>query len=174
MQSKLSLSLCVFVCSCIGVIYGATCGTYTASDGSKYNLAPLSTKADYSGRENEFPGFQYLWNFCQNVHTVPAGCGSPGPVFQLYPDYGTCFPIGYLSARFSDHPEGPTQGVAITYVNDRNSFCSGGTVYRTTIILLTCDQNYLYNLTSIVESADKICTYFITIHTSIACPLSKF
>jgi len=174
MASRLTLSVCGFVCLCVCVVYGASCGTYTASDGvSKYYLAPLSTTSDYSGREDQNPNFAYLWNFCQNLNTSLCD-RPPSPVVQHSAENNDCYPTGYLPAKLSDHPAGPTKGVVIQYVNDHDFFCRAGTVPRTTIIKLTCDLSTLYKLTSITEPADSFCKYVIQISSSIACPLPKF
>jgi len=146
----------------------SNCGTFTATDGSKYNLVPLTnSSSDYSGKDTH--GFTYWFNFCQDVNpkNIP-GCKTATPIAQLNPTGLACISIGYLPADITDHPRDPADGVQITYVNSLDK-CAGGAVPRTSNLVLTCNPAVDYALDSISEPA--ICTYMFYIHSRYACPI---
>jgi len=142
----------------------ASCGMYNASDGTQFDLGPLSTALDYSGREMNFP-YLYYWNFCQEVKET--NCYPPALAIQIS-ETGTCISLGYAPAKITDHPAGPKAGVSITYTNTKDNFCLGG-LERISRIVVTC-SNSTTNLVRISEPGR--CIYLFEMESKYACPIS--
>jgi len=150
--------LCLFGSS--GVF--GSCGVYNASDGSVYNLDPLTTELDYSGAEQGLP-YTYYWNFCK---TVRESACFPTPLAAQISDTGTCISLGYGTAIISDHPSGPKAGVSITYVNKQDSQCLGG-LERISRIIVSCSTTE----TRLIQISEPgRCIYLIEMESKFACP----
>jgi len=144
--------------ACLVPLCVAQCGSYVASDGTVYDLNGLTTLTDYTGTNG---GYTYKWNFCQYIK--PTDNCDQTPVAQYTPTY--CSSLGTLPAVIRDHPEGPKNGVTITYVN-QNDPCGRENVPRVSNFVVTCSSTE-YKLTSIAET--QLCTYEFEILSSVAC-----
>jgi len=146
------------------------CTSYTASDGvTKYNLAPLTKSADYTGNEVTEAGINtYFWQFCAPIKST-YGCNTDNVqnAGAVQTTAGVCYVIGYVPEKISDHPRGLKQGVMITYTNNIDTQCAGGEI-RTSYFLLTCDPNKEFQLDKITEPG--LCKYQFDISTKHACP----
>eukprot|EP01112_Ceratiomyxa_fruticulosa_P009460 TRINITY_DN2463_c0_g2_i1.p1 TRINITY_DN2463_c0_g2~~TRINITY_DN2463_c0_g2_i1.p1 ORF type:complete len:259 (-),score=39.74 TRINITY_DN2463_c0_g2_i1:62-838(-) len=144
------------------------CGTFTSSDGSRYNLAPLTANIDYSGNETDAP-YTYYWQFCSNL--VQTTCVWPTPVTQVTVS-GTCTPVGYLDYfQLNDHPNGPKAGFQVTYVNAQDNTCQSNTIPRITHIVVDCDLSVESSFVAI--TSPSICIYWIEMRSKYACPVSN-
>jgi len=142
------------------------CGWYTASDGTRYQLDPLTKSTDYQGIEPGPNQFHYYWNFCSPVKP-DTGCPEGAVAGQSF--LGACTSIGYLPASIKDGIDGPKSGVVITYVNNADSKCGPQrTIPRQTQIVLKCDKTQEAALSSISEPGT--CVYELTIRSKHACP----
>jgi len=169
MSAKSIVLICVFSLLCIVGKTNAGCGSYTASDGSKYDLDPLTlTTGDYSGTEPGPNNYIYYWNYCHPVKAT-TGCPTGTVSGQIY--QGSCTPIGYMPERIKDGVSGPKSGVTITYVNNADNKCGPSrTIPRQTILTLVCDKGGVESsLVSITEPGT--CIYDITIKSKYACPI---
>eukprot|EP01113_Clastostelium_recurvatum_P028192 TRINITY_DN34133_c0_g1_i1.p1 TRINITY_DN34133_c0_g1~~TRINITY_DN34133_c0_g1_i1.p1 ORF type:complete len:187 (+),score=7.10 TRINITY_DN34133_c0_g1_i1:49-609(+) len=177
MMTKISVSfpLLCFVAALLVVIAPrgalAGCGNFTASDGSTYNLDPLTLPGgEYSGIENVTAthSYTYRWNFCAPAKTA-CSAFSNYRVTQTGDQNGACIPCGYEPISFSDHPDGPSKGVLVTYINSLDSTCSSGQLRRTTHIIVGCGTTD-WTLDGISEPS--MCVYEIAGRSKHACPLS--
>jgi len=146
------------------VVEGQGC-TYTASDGSKYDLSQMAQASggqDYYGTDAK--GYQYYWNICGN--TVSTQCGVPSSVCQTAT--GRMYSCGMLPPRFSDNADGPVnEGVTLVYSNGSTA---AGCFPRSTIINLKCNPNVgRGNVVSIKEGTTQ-CSYVISMESAYACP----
>jgi len=147
----------------LGVAYvAAKCGEYVATDGTKYNLDPLTRTPDYQGKEDG-QDYVYWWNFCQDL--AQTGC-FPAPAVSQVSQTGTCISLGYSPPKFGDHPDGPKKGVKITYTNSKDSFC-GGNVNRVSVIVVSCSAKDT-ELVKITEPG--VCEYQFAMNSKFACP----
>eukprot|EP01113_Clastostelium_recurvatum_P029052 TRINITY_DN35093_c0_g1_i1.p1 TRINITY_DN35093_c0_g1~~TRINITY_DN35093_c0_g1_i1.p1 ORF type:complete len:213 (+),score=9.69 TRINITY_DN35093_c0_g1_i1:235-873(+) len=150
--------------------WGGGCGNFTATDGSKYILDPLTLADDYVGFESvNPPQFNvFRWNFCAPVNTQ-CSTFSNARVTQTAQN-GICVPSGYEPISFGDHPDGPGKGVVVTYVNEMDSQCLSGQVSRTTKIIVGCGTSN-WTLDGISESTVTRCMYEIRATSKHACRL---
>jgi len=163
--------LCVVLCY-IPLSWGQTCGTFIASDGTKYNLTGLTKSSDYTGVEAA-NGALYYWNFCVPLKGTGGwyyGCDNPDiakAVVQI--QNGNCYVNGYLPPKFSDHPAGPKVGVRIDVINEVDQRCAGG-VFRTSSFFITCDPQEDFKLLVISEpQLGRPCIYWFNATSKYAC-----
>jgi len=167
---KGSLPLVATTCMCLLLQFVLTlaenCGTYTATDGSRFDLSSLTTTLGYNTTVNS--GF-YAWNFCQPVPSFPdmAPCGPSGSSYAVLIN-GTgptqkCYSIGDSSIKptFSDGMNGPGAGVTISYKT------SGGCL---TAVRVNCNSQIDYVWKN-VQPTNANCTYLITVQAKVGCKL---
>jgi len=139
------------------------CGSYTASDGSKYNLNDLTKTSDYTGTEEGQPSWSYSWNFCQ---VISVGTCFPAPMVAQISGTGTCISLGYGVPKIAQHPDGPKKGVMLTYTNTQDNQC--GTTNRVSNVIVGCSQAET-TLVKITEPGS--CVYDFTMTSKYACPI---
>jgi len=150
-----------FICSEAG------CGIYKATDGSSYNLNPLTTAKGYQGGEAGTQ-YTYFWNFCQDVNV---SCLFPTPAAQVLGT--TCISVGYLANTIiSDNPSNPKAGFQVQYTNTQDNKCQQNTVNRVTNIIVDCDQSVEASFVDITEpGGNGGCLYQIRMKSKYACPI---
>jgi len=148
-------------------LYAVAAGpcTYTASDGSQYDLAPMahaSGEQDYSG--TDAVGYQYYWNICGN--TVSSQCGVTSAVCQYTGSLK--YSCGLLPGRFYDYEDGPAnQGLNLVY---SNGTAAPACFPRSTFVYLKCNPNAgRGNVIKITEGKTR-CSYAIYMESAYACP----
>jgi len=168
--------LCVVLCY-IPLSWGQTCGTFIASDGTKYNLTGLTKSSDYTGVEAA-NGALYYWNFCVPVK------GTGGSYYGCVNAYiakaavvenhnGNCYVNGYIPPKFSDHPGGPKMGVRIDYINEVDQRCASS-VPRTSTFFITCDPKEDFKLLVISEpQLGYPCVYWFNATSKYACAVGS-
>eukprot|EP01113_Clastostelium_recurvatum_P016054 TRINITY_DN190_c0_g1_i1.p1 TRINITY_DN190_c0_g1~~TRINITY_DN190_c0_g1_i1.p1 ORF type:complete len:248 (-),score=46.12 TRINITY_DN190_c0_g1_i1:173-916(-) len=169
-MTRVSLALLCVVALVSEALAG--CGTHKASDGSTYNLDPLTLSGgEYSGPEYVNPtlSYTYRWNFCAPVKTQ-CGSFSGARVTQTGDQNGACLPCGYDPVSISNHPDGPSKGVQLTYINGLDSKCQNGEISRTTNIIVGCGTSD-WTLGAISEPEGSKCLYQIKGTSKHACPL---
>eukprot|EP01112_Ceratiomyxa_fruticulosa_P010455 TRINITY_DN2770_c0_g5_i1.p1 TRINITY_DN2770_c0_g5~~TRINITY_DN2770_c0_g5_i1.p1 ORF type:complete len:211 (-),score=7.15 TRINITY_DN2770_c0_g5_i1:24-656(-) len=145
------------------------CGNFTSSDGSNYNLTPLSRSNDYQTLDTT-TSYTYYWNFCRNLVSPARLCGNLAAAQVSVT--GTCMINGYLTGyQLKDHPKGPTAGFTLTYVNSKIYKCKNDTLNRVTNIVVDCDSSVESSFVNITEST--LCVYDIHMKSKYACPLSN-
>jgi len=171
MRSSWLLLACVLFTLFRG--FNSGCGTHKAKDGSVYNLDPLTIAGAYQGTE-EGTSYTYFWNFCAN-YAAQISCSTMPPPASAVQVSSTdqCVNIGYTPATITDSASGPDKGVTITYVNNQDSRCKGGTIERTTVINVECAPGSPTTLVGISEPPSQVCWYIIAMKSQHACPTGK-
>jgi len=161
-----TVSLVVIVC--ISVVYGATCGTYTATDGTLYDLT-LLTKPQNIGYFINIGSYTYYFNLCDNYITAQTTtyCYAVAPVYQISTT-NLCYLLGTLPPTIKDGINGPDTGVTIVYTNQEDR-CQFGTLPRIVNINIACDPKAkTETVVSLTEPA--VCVYDIAMTSPVACP----
>lgn len=146
----------------------AGCGTFTASDGTKYALEALTTSADYIAMETGANNYKYNYQFCQPTKLAGCGTGATQPaVSQAKPDGTNCISVGYMPPSISELPN--KAGVNIQYINTVDNKCGPAKdVQRTSNFVLLCNKAVEYLFLNITEPG--VCQYTFTASTKHACP----
>jgi len=144
------------------------CGSHTGVDGSRFNLASLTTVDGYNA--SNIASGTYLWNFCASLPApgnglVPLSCNSAASSAYAYRINGTgCFVIGAIDIppAFMDGMNGPGSGVQIIYKT------SAGCM---TIVRVNCNAQINYVRWTTVIPTPANCTFTITVQAKNGCKL---
>jgi len=177
-RAVLSLLLLAVLVACAAGQTMSKCN-YTASDGSKYDLAPLqvknaATKSAYYSGVHDSGGDRYTLyvNICEDAQK--ASCAPASTASCQDNGSGTLTSCGLVTAgAFSDYenPETnkvePKSGVKLTYGGGEACGAQGP---RQTFVLLRCDKGADTPTVSAVEEPD-VCRYEVIINSKNACRL---
>jgi len=145
-----------------GTVLSAIVCNYTASDGSKYDLSPLSHLGVFNIKTNDH---SYLVKVCQNLDEPCFGL-SQSVCRIAIPWVPIEFACGDVFAmRFKDYPGKTNSGVTIFY--DGGEPCPR--VNRTSTLIITCDHYVEGNLISVTEVTG--CDLHFEMKSRYACPL---
>jgi len=160
--------LCLIISVSVVVVSAATCGSYTATDGTNYDLTGL-TKARGAGyKVTDGGSYTYFFNLCDNYVTqqTTTYCYVEAPAYQMSAT-NLCFVLGVLPPVITDGVNGPDTGVTIKYTNEEDR-CQFGSIPRTVVINIKCDHK-VEAVQSITEPST--CVYDFAMTSPSACPL---
>jgi len=161
----------------ITMVSNLSCGALKPSPSStpsdcqfeRFNFSPLALSDDsfYTGNDTVTPDRMYEFNICKPVHSLTCGSSSMGAMAYQYnrtmPDT-TCQALG---TRYEIEWEyNALNQPQVTYYG--GSYCGSLNDYRKTIYVFICSPSY-YPLGPHVFYEGPVCTYTISIHTSLAC-----
>jgi hypothetical protein len=138
-----------------------SCGKYTASDGSKYDLSGLTIA---NGRQFNVNSQDYFWNYCASVSTdAMLACGT-SMMYIVNSTATPCFSIAPDTSAITifDGIKGPSNGVQINYTSPTGCV---------TTLRVNCDSvKYLF---SAAFASPARCSFILAVMSSDACPLNS-
>jgi len=165
-SSNLPLLLVVLLYVFPQLVAAQNCGTYTASDGSRFDLSSLTKPEGYTTTVNTN---NYAWNYCAPVPNLPNMPACTNTMALLVNGSGSaknqkCYNIGSTLANpsysISDGVNGPGSGVQITYKNEE---C-------TTVLRVNCNMNFEY-LYKNVQATPATCNFVIIVQAKVGCKI---